>query len=176
MITKRKILNFGFASSVMAALLLVVLILASNASAGNYGKKQADIVDTAIANGNFTTLAAALQAAGLIDTLKANGPYTVFAPTDEAFAKLPDGTVEMLMLPENQDKLVSVLTYHVVPGKVTSAEVVALDSAATANGSDISINVREESVYINDSRVVIADIDASNGVIHVVDTVIMPTS
>lgn len=175
MITKRKIINFGFTSSVLAMLLLVVLVLASNASAGNYAKKQSDIVDTAIADGNFTTLAAALQAAGLVDTLKANGPYTVFAPTDEAFAKLPDGTIEMLMLPENQDQLVSVLTYHVVPGEVTSAEAVKLDSAATANGSDVSISVREESVYINDSRVVIADIAASNGVIHVVDTVILPT-
>ena len=111
----------------------------------------------------------------MIDTLKSDGPYTVFAPTDEAFAKLPDGTVEMLLLPENKDQLVEILTYHVVPGKVKAAEVVTLDSATTANGSDVAISVREDMVYVNDSRVVITDISASNGVIHVVDTVILPT-
>jgi uncharacterized surface protein with fasciclin (FAS1) repeats len=131
-------------------------------------------VDTAVANGNFTTLAAALEAGGLIDTLKADGPYTVFAPTDEAFAKLPEGTVEMLLLPENKDQLVAILTYHVVPGKVSAAEVVKLDSAPTANGSDLAISVRDDSVFVNDSRVVMTDIYASNGVIHVVDTVILP--
>ena len=170
MFMKRKLINFGITTS-----LLAVLLLATTAFAGNYGKKQSDIVDTAVANGNFTTLAAALQAAGLVDTLKADGPYTVFAPTDEAFAKLPDGTVEMLLLPENKDKLVAILTYHVVPGKVTAAEVVTLESAPTANGTDVAISVREESVFINDSRVVMTDISASNGVIHVVDTVILPT-
>jgi uncharacterized surface protein with fasciclin (FAS1) repeats len=98
----------------------------------------------------------------------------VFAPTDEAFAKLPDGTVEMLLLPENKDKLVEILTYHVVAGKVTAADVVTLQTAQTANGSDVAIRVVDETVFINDSRVVAADIDASNGVIHVVDTVILP--
>lgn len=169
MIMKRKLMNFGFTTSVLAALLF-----ATTALAGNYGKKK-DIVDTAVSNGNFTTLAAALEAGGLIDTLKSDGPYTVFAPTDAAFAKLPDGTVEMLLLPENKDQLVAILTYHVVPGKVSAAEVVKLDSASTANGSDVAISVREESVYVNDSRVVMTDIYASNGVIHVVDTVILPT-
>lgn len=169
MFMKRKLINFGFTSSLLAALLI-----ATTAFAGSYGKKKSDIVDTAVANGNFTTLAAALQAGDLIDTLKADGPYTVFAPTDEAFAKLPDGTVEMLLLPENKDKLVAILTYHVVPGKVSAAEVVTLDSASTANGSDVAISVRGESVYVNDSRVVMTDIYASNGVIHVVDSVILP--
>ena len=142
--------------------------------AGNYGKKQADIVDTAVAAGTFNTLTAALEAGDLVETLKADGPYTVFAPTDEAFAKLPDGTVEMLLLPENKDKLVEILTYHVVAGKVTAAEVVTLQSATTANGSDVAIRIDEGTVYINDSRVVATDIEASNGVIHVVDTVILP--
>lgn len=169
MIMRRKLRNFGFTTSILAALLL-----ATSALAGNYAKKS-DIVDTAVSNGNFTTLSAALEAGGLIDTLKSDGPYTVFAPTDEAFAKLPDGTVEMLLLPENKDKLVEILTYHVVPGKVKAAEVVTLDSATTANGSDVAISIREDMVYVNDSRVVITDISASNGVIHVVDTVILPT-
>ncbi len=156
------------------ALLAALLLLATEVFAGGYGKKQADIVDTAVSAGSFNTLAAALQAGGLVDTLKADGPYTVFAPTDEAFAKLPDGTVEMLLLPENKDKLVEILTYHVVAGKVTSAEVVTLESAQTANGSDVAIKVVDETVFINDSRVVAVDIEASNGVIHVVDSVILP--
>ena len=169
MITKRKLNILGFTFAVTAALLL-----ATTAIAGHHETDKKDIVDTAVANGSFNTLAAALQAAGLVDTLKSDGPFTVFAPTDEAFAKLPDGTVEMLLMPENKDKLVAILTYHVVAGKVTAAEVVELDSAATVNGADVQISVREESVFINDSRVVIADVYASNGVIHVVDTVILP--
>ena len=167
MIMKRRLRNFGFTTSILAALLL-----ATTSFAGNYGKKS-DIVDTAVSNGNFTTLAA-LQAGDLVDTLKSDGPFTVFAPTDEAFAKLPDGTVEMLLLPENKDKLVAILTYHVVPGKVSAAEVVELTSASTANGSDVAISVRKGTVYVNDSRVVMTDIEASNGIIHVVDTVILP--
>jgi uncharacterized surface protein with fasciclin (FAS1) repeats len=169
MIIKRKLINFGFTTSMLAALLL-----ATTSFAGSYAKKS-DIVDTAVSNGNFTTLAAALQAGGLVDTLKSDGPFTVFAPTDEAFAKLPDGTVEMLLLPENKDKLVAILTYHVVAGKVSAAEVVKLTSASTVNGSDVAISIREGSVYVNESRVVKTDIYASNGVIHVVDTVILPT-
>ena len=162
-----KISNFV---ALAAALALVV----TDAYGGGYAKKQSDIVDTAVAAGTFTTLAAALEAGDLVGTLKADGPYTVFAPTDEAFAKLPDGTVEMLLLPENKDKLVAILTYHVVPGKVTAAEVVTMQSAPTANGSDLAIRVVDESVFINDSRVVATDIKASNGVIHVVDSVILP--
>ena len=168
MFMKRKLNLFDFTAAVTA-----VLLFASSAFAGNYGQK-ADIVDTAVANGNFTTLAAALEAGDLVGTLKSDGPFTVFAPTDEAFAKLPAGTVETLLLPENKDKLVAILTYHVVPGKVSAADVVNLDSAATANGSDVAINVQGDSVFVNDSRVVATDIYASNGVIHVVDTVILP--
>ena len=169
MLLKRK-LNISIFSAFAAALLLLI----TDVYAGNYGKKQADIVDTAVSAGTFNTLAAALEAGDLVVTLKADGPYTVFAPTDEAFAKLPDGTVEMLLLPENKDKLVEILTYHVVAGKVTAAEVVTLQSAQTANGSDVTIRVVDETVFINDSRIVATDIEASNGVIHVVDTVILP--
>lgn len=156
-------------------MILVASVLAvANTFAGNYGKKQADIVDTAVAAGSFTTLAAALEAGDLIGTLKSDGPFTVFAPTDDAFAKLPAGTVENLLLPENKDQLVEILTYHVVPGKVQAADVIKLSSASTANGSDVAIRVEEQAVFINDSRVVATDIAASNGVIHVVDTVILP--
>ena len=150
------------------------MLLSAAAFAGSYGKKQSDIVDTAVAAGDFTTLAAALQAGGLIDTLKSEGPFTVFAPTDAAFAKLPEGTVESLLLPENKDKLVEILTYHVVSGKVKAADVVTLSSAETVNGSDVRIRVEEQAVFVNDSRVIATDIAASNGVIHVVDTVILP--
>ena len=169
MITKPKLTIFGFTVAITAALLL-----ATTAIAGHHGAEKKDIVDTAVANGNFSTLAAALEAGGLIETLKSDGPFTVFAPTDEAFAKLPDGTVEMLLLPENKDKLVAILTYHVIPGEVSAAEVVKLDSASTVNGSDVQITVLDSNVSINDSSVVMTDIYASNGVIHVVDTVILP--
>lgn len=169
MILKRK-LNISIFTAFAAALVLLV----TDVYAGNYAKKQSDIVDTAVAAGNFNTLAAALEAGGLVETLKSDGPYTVFAPTDEAFAKLPDGTVEMLLLPENKEKLVAILTYHVVPGKVTAAEVITMDSAPTANGTELAIRVEDDTVFINDSRVVATDIYASNGVIHVVDTVILP--
>lgn len=169
MIMIRKLHNFGRTAAISGALLL-----ATTALAGNYHKEQIDIVDTAVGNGNFSTLAAALEAGGLIDTLKSEGPFTVFAPTDEAFAKLPNGTVEMLLEPENKDKLVAILTYHVIPGKVSAADVVKLDSAATANGADVKVSIREQSVFINDSRVVAIDIGASNGIIHVVDSVILP--
>ena len=169
MLLKRK-LNISIFTAFAAALLL----LATDVFAGNYGKKESDIVDTAVAAGSFNTLAAALEAGGLVGTLKGDGPYTVFAPTDEAFAKLPDGTLEMLLLPENKDKLVEILTYHVVAGKVTAAKVVTLETATTVNGSDVAIRVVDETVFINDSRVVATDISASNGVIHVVDTVILP--
>ena len=148
---------------------------AAIAHAGDYGKHdKKDIVDTAVAAGSFTTLAAALEAGGLIGTLKSEGPFTVFAPTDEAFAKLPAGTVENLLKPENKDQLVAILTYHVVPGKVMAADVVKLDSAATVNGADLGIRVEDGTVFVNDARVTATDIAASNGVIHVVDTVILP--
>lgn len=133
-----------------------------------------DIVDTAVAAGSFQTLAAAVQAAGLIDTLKGEGPFTVFAPTDEAFSKLPEGTVETLLKPENRDKLIAILTYHVVPGKVLAADVVKLSSAETVQGGEVAINVQDGNVMVNDANVVATDIETSNGVIHVIDSVILP--
>jgi uncharacterized surface protein with fasciclin (FAS1) repeats len=165
--TNRKLLT-------LKALVAATLFFAATAFSGSYGHKKSDIVDTAVAAGDFTTLAAALEAGGLIETLKSDGPFTVFAPTDEAFAKLPAGTVENLLLPENKDQLVAILTYHVVPGKVKAADVVKLDAAKTANGSDVRIRVQDDTVFVNDARVVATDISASNGVIHVVDTVILP--
>jgi uncharacterized surface protein with fasciclin (FAS1) repeats len=133
-----------------------------------------DIVDTAVANGSFKTLATALKAAGLIDTLKGAGPFTVFAPTDAAFAKLPAGTVETLLKPENKDQLRRVLTYHVVPGKVEAAQVTKMNSAKAVSGDTITIAVKNGKVMVNNATVVTADVGASNGVIHVIDTVILP--
>lgn len=135
-----------------------------------------DIVDTAVAAGQFNTLAAALEAADLIATLKGDGPFTVFAPTDEAFAKLPEGTVASLLEPQNRDQLVAILTYHVVPGQVMANDVANLNEATTVNGADISIKMMDGKVLINDATVVSADVTTSNGVIHVIDTVIIPKS
>jgi uncharacterized surface protein with fasciclin (FAS1) repeats len=133
-----------------------------------------DIVDTAVANGSFKTLATALKAAGLVDTLKGAGPFTVFAPTDAAFAKLPAGTVETLLKPENRDRLRRVLTYHVVPGKVGSTDVTKLSTAKAVSGDTLNIAVKNGKVMVNNANVVTADVGASNGVIHVIDTVILP--
>ncbi len=133
-----------------------------------------DIVDTAVAAGSFKTLAAALEAGGLIETLKGPGPFTVFAPTDEAFAKLPEGTVADLLKPENKATLVKILTYHVVPGKVPAADVVKLSSATTVEGSEVSIAVKRGKVRVNKSNVVATDVQASNGIIHVIDAVLLP--
>ncbi len=135
---------------------------------------QKDIVDTAVDAGQFKTLVAAVQAAGLVDTLKGDGPYTVFAPTDEAFAKLPEGTVENLLKPENKDQLVAVLTYHVVPGKVMSSDIAGKKiEAATVQGSELTIDAMKD-VKVDNAKVIAADIEASNGVIHVIDTVVLP--
>jgi transforming growth factor-beta-induced protein len=136
----------------------------------------ADIVDTAVAAGTFSTLAAALGAADLVDTLKSKGPFTVFAPTDEAFAKLPEGTVADLLKPENKEKLASILTYHVVAGEVMAATVVTMDgkSAETVNGASVTIGVKDGVVTVDDATVVTTDIKTSNGVIHVIDSVMIP--
>jgi uncharacterized surface protein with fasciclin (FAS1) repeats len=136
----------------------------------------ADIVDTAVAAGSFSTLAAALGAADLVTTLKGKGPFTVFAPTDEAFAKLPEGTVADLLKPENKAKLASILTYHVVAGKVMAAAVVTMDgkSAKTVNGASVKIGVKDGVVTVDDATVVTTDIKTSNGVIHVIDSVMIP--
>ena len=157
---------------VVLALTLSMLTLSLAANAGSMGKK--DIVDTAVAAGNFKTLAAALKAAGLVDTLKGAGPFTVFAPTDEAFAKLPAGTVDDLLKPENHDKLVAILTYHVVPGKVMAKDVVKLHEAKTVNGTEVKIMTEGGKVMVDNANVVKTNIDCSNGVIHVIDAVILP--
>ncbi|WP_292294791.1 fasciclin domain-containing protein [Marivita sp.] len=132
-----------------------------------------DIVDTAIDAGSFETLVAAVQAADLVETLKGEGPFTVFAPTDEAFAALPEGTVESLLMPENKDQLVSILTYHVVPGKVMSTDLADDMEAETVQGDTVTIDL-DNGVMVENATVTTADIEASNGVIHVIDTVIMP--
>ena len=133
-----------------------------------------DIVDTAVAAGQFNTLAAALKAAGLVDTLKGPGPFTVFAPTDAAFAKLPKGTVEELLKPENKAKLTAILTYHVVAGKVMAADVVKVKEAKTVQGGAVKVNAMGGKVMVDGAHVVKTDITASNGVIHVIDSVLMP--
>ena len=148
------------------------LMLAASGFAGSAG----DIVDTAAGAGQFNTLVAAVKAAGLVETLKGSGPFTVFAPTDEAFAKLPAGTVENLLKPENKDKLVSILTYHVVPGKVMAADVVKLSSAKTVQGQNVRIRANSTGVMVDGAKVVKADVETSNGVIHVIDSVILPTN
>jgi uncharacterized surface protein with fasciclin (FAS1) repeats len=135
--------------------------------------QDADIVDTAVAAGSFTTLAAALEAAGLVETLKGEGPFTVFAPTDAAFAALPAGTVEDLLKPENKDKLVAVLTYHVVPGKVMSTDLSEGLKAATVQGGEVTITL-EGGPKVNGAVISTPDVAASNGVIHVIDSVILP--
>jgi uncharacterized surface protein with fasciclin (FAS1) repeats len=150
------------------------VFLAAAMSFSAVAAKAADIVDTAIAAGQFNTLVAAVQAAGLVDTLKSEGPFTVFAPTDEAFANLPAGTVESLLLPENRDTLVAILTYHVVPGKIMSADIAgAVTEVASVQGGMLAVNATD-GVKINDATVIMADIETSNGVIHVIDTVILP--
>lgn len=160
----------------LAWLSALSLLVAGSAIADHHGSKSKnkDIVDTAVSAGQFSTLATALEAAGLVDTLKGEGPFTVFAPTDEAFSKLPAGTLDSLLKPENRDQLVSILTYHVVPGKVMASDVGNLSEAETVNGKKIDIAVDGSTVRVDDATVVATDIAASNGVIHVIDSVILP--
>ena len=158
----------------LAATLAVLAGGSTLLSAGTRSAPQKDIVDTAVAAGSFKTLATALQAAGLVDTLKGPGPFTVFAPTDAAFAKLPAGTVENLLKPENKAKLAAILEYHVVPGRVPAEQVTGMSSATTANGQPLAIKVEGGSVMIGAARVTKTDILCSNGVIHVIDTVLLP--
>jgi uncharacterized surface protein with fasciclin (FAS1) repeats len=153
--------------------LAISALFAANVMANHHGNKM-DIVDTAASNSDFSTLVAAVKAAGLVDALKADGPLTVFAPTNAAFAKLPAGTVESLLLPENKAKLVQILTYHVVAGKVMAADVVKVDSATTLEGAMVNVMVTDGGVKINNANVVKTDIKTSNGVIHVIDTVLLP--
>lgn len=158
----------------LAAVAATVIGIAAGSSSAYAADK--DIVDTAVAAGQFKTLAAALTAAGLVDTLKGPGPFTVFAPTDAAFAKLPAGTVDTLLKPESKAKLTAILTYHVVAGKVMAADVVKLKEAKTVNGAMVAVKVDGGNVMINNAKVTTADIAASNGVIHVIDTVLLPPS
>ena len=152
--------------------LTTAALIAGPAFADSHGMKK-DIVDTAKDAGSFTTLLAAAEAAGLVETLKGEGPLTVFAPTDDAFAKLPDGTVESLLEPANKDKLVAILTYHVVPGAVKSTDLTDGMKATTVEGGELTVTLGD-AVKVNDATVVTPDIEASNGVIHVIDTVLMP--
>ena len=152
--------------------LLVLVLLAVPVTAANAGSK--DIVDTAVGAGKFNTLVTAVKAAGLVDTLKGKGPFTVFAPTDDAFAKLPKGTVEDLLKPENKDKLVKILTYHVVPGKIMSKDIAGKKaSVKTVQGGELTVDAMS-GVKVNEAKVVTADVGASNGVIHIIDTVVLP--
>ncbi len=150
------------------------LVLGVSLAAANVAYAASDIVDTAVGAGSFSTLVAAVKAAGLVDTLKGEGPFTVFAPTDEAFAKLPAGTVESLLKPENKDKLVAILTYHVVPGKVMSKDLMGKKmDVATVQGQKVRVQALGN-VYVDNATVATADIEATNGVIHVIDAVILP--
>ena len=158
------------------ALPLFITLFGSSIVAGTKDAAKMDIVDTAVSAGSFNTLVAAVKAADLVDTLKSPGPFTVFAPTDEAFSKLPDGTVENLLKPENKEKLVSILTYHVVPGKVAAVDVVKLNSAKTVNGKEVSIDTSKGKVTVDNATVLKTDIMTTNGIIHVIDTVILPES
>ena len=161
-----------FAFATVAA---VVLAVAASGSTAVRAETR-DLVDTAVAAGSFKTLAKALDAAGLVTTLKGAGPFTVFAPTDEAFAKLPDGTLETLLKPENKEKLRPILTYHVVPEKVMASDVVKLQSAKAVSGDTITVKVENGVVHVDNATVTSADVLASNGVIHVIDSVILPKS
>lgn len=159
----------SFVKTLAIALVAALPLFATSAIAG-----QKDIVDTAVGAGKFTTLVTAVKAAGLVDTLKGKGPFTVFAPTDEAFARLPAGTVEDLLKPENKQKLTDILTYHVVAGKVMAADIAGKKSEAkTVQGQSVSIDATD-GVKVAGAKVVTADVSASNGVIHIIDTVILP--
>ena len=152
---------------------ILLVFLSSTALIASSHTKM-DIVDTAVKAGSFNTLVAAVQAAGLAETLKGEGPFTVFAPTDDAFAKLPAGTLDDLLKPENKDKLAAILTYHVVSGKVIAKDVMTMKEAKTVNGQSVMVSMDADTVMIDNAKVVNADIECSNGVIHVIDTVILP--
>jgi uncharacterized surface protein with fasciclin (FAS1) repeats len=160
--------------AVVTALLGSIALVSSTQADHHEASAKKDIVDTAVAAGSFTTLVSAVEAAGLVEALKGAGPFTVFAPTDEAFAKLPKGTLDDLLKPENKAKLQAILTYHVVPGKVMAADVVKIASAKTVNGQMLTINAKNGGVTIDNAKVAKTDIETSNGVIHVIDTVVLP--
>ena len=156
------------------SLAVLAVFCVAGTSLADCGTCDKTVVENAAGNEDFSTLVAAVKAAGLVDTLSGKGPFTVFAPTNEAFKKLPKGTVESLLKPENKDKLTAVLTYHVVPGKVMAADVVKLSKAKTVQGKEVKISVKEGKVKVDNANVVKTDIASKNGVIHVIDTVILP--
>ena len=158
----------------LKALVVGILFVFLSTTALFAGSSKMDIVDTAVSAGSFNTLVAAVTAADLAETLKGEGPFTVFAPTDDAFAKLPAGTLDDLLKPENKDKLAAILTYHVVPGKVMAKDVMTMKEAKTVNGESVMISMDADTVMIDNAKVVQADVECSNGVIHVIDTVILP--
>jgi uncharacterized surface protein with fasciclin (FAS1) repeats len=159
---------------VLAAIMIFVPAMASAQTAAKASMDKMDIVDTAVSTGMFNTLVAAVKAGGLADMLKGSGPFTVFAPTDEAFAKLPAGTVENLLKPENREMLVKILSYHVIPGNAMASDVVKMPRIKTAQGQELMVKAKDGKVWINKSTVIKADVAASNGTIHVIDTVLMP--
>ena len=168
---KTKLTKVGLLMLILISISLAPLGCNDNGSVQMYKK---DIVDTAVSAGDFNTLVTAIKAAGLVETLKGKGPFTVFAPTDDAFAKLPEGTVENLLKPQNKEKLASILTYHVVTGKVMAADVVKLSHAKTVNGQSLSIKTYGSTVKVDSANVTKTDIKCSNGVIHVIDAVVLP--
>jgi len=168
----KKTIKKHFQSFLKPALSLFVVTAMNSGTAAPAAKQ--DIVDTAVAAGSFKTLAAALTAAGLVETLKGPGPFTVFAPTDAAFAKLPAGTVESLLKPENKAKLVDILTYHVVSGDVPASAAMKLKQATALNKKTLALKVKDSSLFLNDSKVTSGDVKTSNGTIHIIDTVLMP--
>ena len=159
---------------VITAILISAPVLLFAGSYGYKTKASMDIVDTAISAKSFNTLVTALKAADLVDVLRGDGPFTVFAPTDDAFAKLPAGTLEKLLMPENKDKLQAILTYHVVPGRYMAADVINMNSAKTVNGQSFTISNSYGNAMVDNAKIIKTDINASNGVIHVIDSVILP--
>jgi uncharacterized surface protein with fasciclin (FAS1) repeats len=172
---RSKVIGFeSRAATVLGVVVAMAVLVAVTLSSTFSRASNQDIVDTAVTAGQFNTLAAALKASGLVDTLKGSGPFTVFAPTDAAFAKLPAGTLENLLKPENKAKLVAILTYHVLPGDVTAAQVATLTQAKTVNGAILKLSAHDGKLMVNNADVVKADVEASNGVIHVIDAVLLP--
>jgi len=159
---------------IKSAIVLLAISLLTFAPVNNASAQSSDIVSIAVGNENFSTLVTALQEAGLVETLQGDGPFTVFAPTNEAFAALPEGTLESLLMEENRDQLIQVLTYHVVPGKVMSTDLSDGMTAATVEGSSVEISIGDDGVKVDNATVVTADIEATNGVIHVINAVILP--
>jgi uncharacterized surface protein with fasciclin (FAS1) repeats len=173
---KKKNSNIMVIFVIIAVVAVTYLIIKNLSSEGYTSMEGKDIVDTAVRAGQFKTLVAAVKAAGLVETLKGDGPFTVFAPTDAAFAKLPTGTLESLLKPENKAILTNILTYHVVPGEVMAADVVKMNDIKTVQGGSVKVTVMGDKVMINNANVVKTDIPTSNGVIHVIDTVLMPNT